>query len=155
MRHLLKHEGKKPFPCDQCDASCTTLSNLQRHQKTHNTDSKRNDIQNSNDVKSDMIDDHKENVVDALNTIITGDVDEVKNNAIDDIVHSMDPTTEVVCKETKSNTIDDLLDSKDVHLKDVDDVDLKEDPIRLKLTNSGGKFVMNLDFLLSSSPLRL
>ena len=152
MRHLLKHKGKKPFPCD---ASCKTFSNLQRHQKTQNTDSKRNDIQNSNDVKSDMIDDHKENVVDALNTIITGDEDEVKNNAIDDIVHSMDLTTELVCKETKSNTIDDLLDSKDVHLKDVDDVDLKEDPIRLKLTNSGGKFVMNLDFLLSSSPLRL
>ena len=130
------------------NASCTTLSNLQRHQKTQNTDSKRNDIQNSNDVKSDMIDDHKENVVDALNTIITGDEDEVKNNAIDDIVHSMDLTTEVVCKETKSNTIDDLLDSKDVHLKDVDDVDLKEDPIGLKLTKSGGKFVMNLDFLI-------
>ena len=58
---------------------CTTLSNLQRHQKTHNTDSKRNDIQNSNDVKSDMIDDHKEIVVDAFNTISTGDEDEVKN----------------------------------------------------------------------------
>ena len=151
----MKHEGKKPFPCDQCDASCTTLSNLQRHQKTHNTDSKRNDIQNSNDVKSDMIDDHKEIVVDAFNTIITGDEDEVMNNAIDDIVPYMDLTPEVVCKETKSNTIDDLLDSKDVYLKDVDDVDLKEDPIGLKLTKSGGKFVMNLDFLLSSSPLRL
>ena len=152
MRHLLKHKGKKPFPCD---AYCTTSINLQRHQKTQNTDSKRNDIQNSNDVKSDMIDDHKENVVDALNTIITRDEDEVKNNAIDDIVHSMDLTTEVVCKETKSNTIDDLLDSKDVHLKDVDHVDLKEDPIGLKLTKSGGKFVMNFDFLLSSNPLRL
>ena len=152
---MLKLKGKKPFPCDQCDASCTTLSNLQRHQKTHNTDSKRNDIQNSNDVKSDMIDDHKEIVVDAFNTIITGDEDEVMNNAIDDIVHYMDLTPEVVCKETKSNTIDDLLDSKDVHLKDVDDVDLKEDPIGLKLTKSGGKFVMNLDFLLSSNPLRL
>ena len=152
MRHLLKHKGKKPFPCD---ASCTTSSNLQRHQKTQNTDSKRNDIQNSNDVKSDMINDHKENVVDAFKTIITGDEDELKNNAIDDILHSMDLTTEVVCKEMKSNTIDDLLDSKDVHLKDVDDVDLKEDPIGLKLTKSGGKFVMNLDFLLSSSPLRL
>ena len=132
------------------NASCTTLSNLQRHQKTQNTDSKRNDIQNSND----MINDHK-NVVDAFKTIITGDEDELKNNAIDDILHSMDLTTEVVCKETKSNTIDDLLDSKDVHLKDVDDVDLKEDPIGLKLTKSGGKFVMNLDFLLSSNPLRL
>ena len=108
MRHLLKHKGKKPFPCD---ASCKTFSNLQRHQKTQNTDSKRNDIQNSNDVKSDMINDHKENVVDAFKTIITGDEDELKNNAIDDILHSMDLTTEVVCKETKSNTIDDLLDS--------------------------------------------
>ena len=84
-----------------------------------------------------MIDDHKENVVDAFNTIITGDEDEVKNNAIDDIVHYMDLTPEVVCKETKSNTIDDLLDSKDVHLKDVDGVDLKEDPIGLKLTRVG------------------
>ena len=149
---MLKHKGKKPFPCD---ASCKTLSNLQRHQKTHNTDSKRNDIQNSNDVKSDMIDDHKEIVVDAFNTIITGDEDEVMNNAIDDIVPYMDLTPEVVCKETKSNTIDDLLDSKDVHLKDVDDVDLKEDPIWLKLTKSGGKVVMNLDFPLSSNPLRL
>ena len=35
VRHLLKHEGKKPFPCDRCEASCTTLSNLQRHQRTH------------------------------------------------------------------------------------------------------------------------
>ena len=102
-----------------------------------------------------MIDDHKEIVVDAFNTIITGDEDEVMNNAIDDIVPYMDLTPEVVCKETKSNTIDDLLDSKDVHLKDVDDVDLKEDPIGLKLTKSGGKVDMNLDFLLSSIPLRL
>ena len=102
-----------------------------------------------------MIDDHKENVVDALNTIITGDEDEVKNNAIDDILYSLDLTPEVASKKKKSNTIDDLLDSKDVHLKDVDEVDLKEDPIGLKLTKSGGKFVMNLDFLLSSNPLRL
>ena len=105
-----------------------------------------------------MIDDHKEIVVDAFNTIITGDEDEVKNNAIDDIVHSMDLTTEVVCKETKSNTIDDLLDSKDIDLKDVDDVedvDLKENTIRSNITMSGGKVDMNLDFLLSSNPLRL
>ena len=87
-----------------------------------------------------MINDHK-NVVDAFKTIITGNEDELKNNAIDDIVHSMDLTTEVVCKEMKSNTIDDLLDSKDVHLKDVDDVDLKEDPIGLKLTKSGGSLL--------------
>ena len=42
VRHLLKHEGKKPFPCDQCEASCTTLSNLQRHQRAvhSNTDCK-------------------------------------------------------------------------------------------------------------------
>ena len=79
----------------------------------------------------------------------------MKNNAIDDILYSMDLTPEVVCKETKSNTIDDLLDSKDVRLKDVDDVDLKEDPIPLKLTMSGGNVDMNLDFLLSSNPLRL
>ena len=138
---MLKHEGKKPFPCDQCDASCTTLSNLQRHQKTHNTDSKRNDIQNSNDVKRAMIDDHKEIVVHAFNTIITRDEDEVKNNAIDDIVLYMDLTPEVVCKETKSNTIDNLLDSNDVHLKDVDDVDLKEDPIWLKLTKSAERLL--------------
>ena len=153
MRHLLKHEGKKPLPCDQCDASCTTLSNLQRHQKTHNTDSKRNDIQNSSDVNSDMIDYRKEIVVNK--TDITGDQEEANDNAIDDILYSMDLTPEVVCKETKSNTIDDLLDSKDVRLKDVDDVDLKEDPIPLKLTKSGGKVDMNLDFLLSSNPLRL
>ena len=102
-----------------------------------------------------MINDHKENVVDAFKTIITGDEDELKNNAIDDILHSMDLTTEVVCKEMKSNTIDDLLDSKDVHLKDVDDVDLKEDPIPLNITKSGVKVDMNLDFLLSSNPLRL
>ena len=153
MRHLLKHEGKKPLPCDQCDASCTTLSNLQRHQKTHNTDSKRNDIQNSNDVNSDMIDGRKEIVVNK--TDITGDQEEANDNAIDDILYSMDLTPEVVCKETKSNTIDDLLDSKDVRLKDVDDVDLKEDPIPLKLTKSGGNVDMNLDFLLSSNPLRL
>ena len=153
MRHLLKHEGKKPLPCDQCDASCTTLSNLQRHQKTHNTDSKRNDIQNSNDVNSDMIDYRKEIVVNK--TDITGDQEEANDNAIDDILYSMDLTPEVVCKETKSNTIDDLLDSKDVRLKDVDDVDLKEDPIPLKLTKSGGNVDMNLDFLLSSNPLRL
>ena len=153
MRHLLKHEGKKPLPCDQCDASCTTLSNLQRHQKTHNTDSKRNDIQNSSDVNSDMIDYRKEIVVNK--TDITGDQEEAKDNAIDDILYSMDLTPEVVCKETKSNTIDDLLDSKDVRLKDVDDVDLKEVPISLKLTKSGGNVDMNLDFLLSSNPLRL
>ena len=153
MRHLLKHEGKKPLPCDQCDASCTTLSNLQRHQKTHNTDSKRNDIQNSSDVNSDMIDYRKEIVVNK--TDITGDQEEANDNAIDDILYSMDLTPEVVCKETKSNTIDDLLDSKDVRLKDVDDVDLKEDPIPLKLTKSGGNVDMNLDFLLSSNPLRL
>ena len=79
----------------------------------------------------------------------------MKNNAIDDILYSMDLTPEVVCKKTKSNTIDDLLDSKDIDLKDVDDVDLKEDPIPLKLTKSGGKVDMNLDFLLSSIPLRL
>ena len=150
---MLKHEGKKPFPCDQCDASCTTLSNLQRHQKTHNTDSKRNDIQNSSDVNSDMIDYRKEIVVNK--TDITGDQEEANDNAIDDILYSMDLTPEVVCKETKSNTIDDLLDSKDVRLKDVDDVDLKEDPIPLKLTKSGGNVDMNLDFLLSSNPLRL
>ena len=153
MRHLLKHEGKKPLPCDQCDASCTTLSNLQRHQKTHNTDNKRNDIQNSSDVNSDMIDYRKEIVVNK--TDITGDQEEANDNAIDDILYSMDLTPEVVCKETKSNTIDDLLDSKDVRLKDVDDVDLKEDPIPLKLTKSGGNVDMNLDFLLSSNPLRL
>ena len=153
MRHLLKHEWKKPLPCDQCDASCTTLSNLQRHQKTHNTDSKRNDIQNSSDVNSDMIDYRKEIVVNK--TDITGDQEEANDNAIDDILYSMDLTPEVVCKETKSNTIDDLLDSKDVRLKDVDDVDLKEDPIPLKLTKSGGNVDMNLDFLLSSNPLRL
>ena len=150
---MLKHEGKKPFPCDQCDASCTTLSNLQRHQKTHDTDSKRNDIQNSSDVNSDMIDYRKEIVVNK--TDITGDQEEANDNAIDDILYSMDLTPEVVCKETKSNTIDDLLDSKDVRLKDVDDVDLKEDPIPLKLTKSGGNVDMNLDFLLSSNPLRL
>ena len=149
----MKHEGKKPLPCDQCDASCTTLSNLQRHQKTHNTDSKRNDIQNSSDVNSDMIDYRKEIVVNK--TDITGDQEEANDNAIDDILYSMDLTPEVVCKETKSNTIDDLLDSKDVRLKDVDDVDLKEDPIPLKLTKSGGNVDMNLDFLLSSNPLRL
>ena len=42
VRHLLKHEGKKPFPCDQCEASCTTLSNLQRHKRAahNNTDCK-------------------------------------------------------------------------------------------------------------------
>ena len=150
MRHLLKHKGTKPFPCD---ASCTTSSNLQRHQKTQNTDSKRNDIQNSSDVNSDMIDYRKEIVVNK--TDITGDQEEANDNAIDDILYSMDLTPEVVCKETKSNTIDDLLDSKDVRLKDVDDVDLKEDPIPLKLTKSGGNVDMNLDFLLSSNPLRL
>ena len=71
----------------------------------------------------------------------------MKNNAIDDILYSMDLTPEVVCKKTKSNTIDDLLDSKDV--------DLKEDPILSNISKSGGKVDMNLDFLLSSNPLRL
>jgi hypothetical protein len=51
------------------------------------------------------------------------DEDKVKNNAIDDILNSMDLTPQVVCKKTKSNTIDDLLDSKDIDLKDVDDVE--------------------------------
>jgi KRAB domain-containing zinc finger protein len=41
VRHLLKHEGKKPFPCDQCESSYTTLSALQKHQRSvHTTDSK-------------------------------------------------------------------------------------------------------------------
>ena len=35
----------------------------------------------------------------------------------------MDLTPQVVCKKTKSNTINDLLDSKDIDLKDVDDVE--------------------------------
>ena len=100
-----------------------------------------------------MIDYRKEIVVNK--TDITGDQEEAKDNATDVILYSMDLTPEVVCKETKSNTIDDLFDSKDVRLKDVDDVDLKEDPIPLKLTKSGGKVDMNLDFLLSSNPLRL
>ena len=47
----------------------------------------------------------------------------MKNNAIDDILYSMDLTPQVVWKKTKSNTIDDLLDSKDIDLKDVDDVE--------------------------------
>ena len=105
-----------------------------------------------------MIDDRKEIVVKTFKTDITRDEDKVKNNAIDDILYSMDLTPEVVCKKTKSNTIDDLLDSKDIDLKDVDDVedvDLKEDPIRMNITKSGGKVDMNLDFLLSSNPLRL
>lgn len=105
-----------------------------------------------------MIDDRKEIVFKTFKTDITRDQDKVKNNAIDDILYSMDLTPEVVCKKTKSNTIDDLLDSKDIDLKDVDDVedvDLKQDPIRMNITKSGGKFDMNLDFLLSSIPLRL
>ena len=114
-----------------------------------------------NDVKSDMIDDRKEIVVNAFKTDITGNQEEAKDNAIDDILYSMDLTPEVVRKETKSDTIDNLLDSKDIDIKDVDDVDdvedddLKENPIRLKLTKSGGKVDMNLDFLLSSNPLML
>ena len=103
-----------------------------------------------------MIDYRKEIVVNK--TDITGDQEEAKDNAIDDILYSMDLTPEVACKKTKSDTIDDLLDSKDIDLKDVDDVedvDLKEDLIRMNITKSGGKVDMNLDFLLSSNPLRL
>ena len=68
-----------------------------------------------------MIDDRKEIVVNK--TDITGDQEEANDNAIDDILYSMDLTPEVVCNMTKSNTIDDLLDSKDIDLKDVDDVE--------------------------------
>ena len=66
-----------------------------------------------------MIDDRKEIVVKTFKTDITRDEDKVKNNAIDDILYSMDLTPQVVCKKTKSNTID----SKDIDLKDVDDVE--------------------------------
>ena len=100
-----------------------------------------------------MTNDSEEIVV--KKTDITGDQEEAKDNAIDDILYSMDLTPEVVCKETKSDTIDDLLDSKEIDLKDIEGVDLKENPIPLRLTKSGGKVDMNLDFLLSSNPLRL
>ena len=52
-----------------------------------------------------MIDDRKEIVFKTFKTDITRDEDKVKNNAIDDILYSMDLTPEVVCKKTKSKML--------------------------------------------------
>ena len=52
-----------------------------------------------------MIDDRKEIVVKTFKTDITRDEDKVKNNAIDDILYSMDLTPEVVCTRGIPDTL--------------------------------------------------